>query len=110
MILAGIILAALVIEAAYEAVHGDNHGLKSNLLLAATMLGVEALGLIVGQKYGFLIYAGVRFCLFDYMFSYFRYGHIWYIGTTSLMDRMISGINKYLLLSMRGLIILYFVL
>ena len=101
-----IILVALFAEASWEAKYGDNHGFISNLTLAATMLSVQIIGLILGYKYAMFDYIILRFTLFDYMFSFFRYGHIWYIGTTSLHDKILNGVNKYLLFAIRIIIIL----
>lgn len=87
MILVISILLFLVAEAWWEAIHGDNHGLKSNLLLLGMALTQEVVGLNIGVKYGFLLYWIFRFGLFDYLFSYFRYGYIWFLGKTSTIDK-----------------------
>lgn len=92
MILLICILVVLLTESIFEAKYGDNHGWKSKLLLWTIIITMEIIGRWRGTDYGAVYYFMYRFSLFDYMFSYFRYKHIWFIGTTSDWDK---SIKKY---------------
>ena len=104
MVIAAIVL--LIMEAAIDVAKGDLHDLWSDLRILRDALIVSAVGLWSGFAWGFVIYVVLRFCLFDYLYSWFRFGHIWYLGRTAETDKAMKLINPYLLLATRILTIL----
>jgi hypothetical protein len=99
----------VVLHALYDAKYGNDHDLISVFILLGIIGAFNFVGYLFGLMHGYAVYIAVRFALFDYVFSYRRYGHIWYLGDTSVYDRLLKKFNKYLLLSLRilGILVLF---
>ena len=100
-------LIACLIEASIDVKKGDKHDLKSDLILTfiVTSFGLIPL-LLVNYWFGTLIYVLVRYCVFDYMYSYIRFKTLFYLGNTSNTDKLNKKINKKLLLVLRILLLI----
>lgn len=99
-------LILIVLEIGREIREGDPHDLNSNLRVVRDALIVSAYGFYIGSWLGLVSYLVLRFCFFDYIYSYFQYGHIWYLGETSKTDRVLKKINPIVLLLIRNIAIL----
>ena len=93
-------------ELIYEVRYGDKHDLKSSLLLTCIILMAEIVGLSQGHYFGAMYYLGARFAIFDIAFAVLRGQDWFYLGGTSNWDKVMKKVNKYLLLSLRIIILI----
>ena len=105
-----LILAALIAEAYIESIYGDEHGTTSNIVLGVIIVSFEIIGFkMFGFKYGWFYYVSMRFLTFDYMYSYFKHGHMFHLGD-NFTDKITKQIDKYALLSIRGLLMVVLII
>jgi len=105
----GVSILALMIELLFETNRGDRHGVKSSIILGATIITMFLISLgFYDTLLGGVTYLGLRFGIFDYAFSYIKYNHIWYLGTSTVWwDQWMKKINSNILLVFRIISIIF---
>tara|TARA_R110000772_G_scaffold63_1_gene441 strand:- start:157 stop:492 length:336 start_codon:yes stop_codon:yes gene_type:complete len=91
----------ILLELIYEVRYGDKHGFLSSIFLSSLIITAGLFGLAQGHYLGVPYYLATRFAIFDISFAVLRGQDWWYLGTTSNWDKVIKGVNKYVLLSFR---------
>lgn len=108
-------MIAVLIESYLDAKNGNPHDIWRKILVVFILLLYQNIGFLIGEPLLGLYYAVSRFSAFDYCYSYFKYGNIFFLGTTSdwdlwlrpIVEKYYFGIQgKYLLLFIRILFIL----
>lgn len=92
---------SVLLQALYDASKGNPHNLKSTLIVLIIWALSGLPGVFTGNYLGFLIYPTIRFCFFDYAFSFFKYGNIWYLGYTSDWDKVLKEYDPKKVLAFR---------
>jgi hypothetical protein len=90
----------ILLELVYEVRYGDKHGRLSAISLSSFILAAGLFGLAQGHCLGAIYYLNIRFAIFDISFAVLRGNHWWYLGNNT-WDKIIMGVNKYVLLSFR---------
>tara|TARA_R110000851_G_scaffold300850_1_gene457096 strand:- start:789 stop:1124 length:336 start_codon:yes stop_codon:yes gene_type:complete len=91
----------LLFELIYEVRSGDKHDFLSAMFLSGLILASFLFGLAQGHYLGIFYYLLIRFAIFDISYAVLKGRKWWYLGTTSIWDKIIVEVNKYVLLSFR---------
>jgi hypothetical protein len=90
----------ILLELVYEVRYGDKHGFLSSIFLSSLILASFLFGLAQGHYLGLPFYLAIRFGIFDISYAVLRGEDWWYLGNNT-WDKIIMGVNKYVLLSFR---------